>query len=132
MPTILLIEDNRTICENTAEILEIEGYTVFTASNGIKGYQKIVSLRPDLIICDILMPEMGGLELLAKLGVHDELKTIPLIFYTAKSEKKDIEHGLGLGAYDYIVKPSDLKDLVASIQKCLTEKKTNGLTNGGW
>jgi DNA-binding response OmpR family regulator len=67
------------------------------------------------------MPEMGGLDLLAKLGLHSELKTIPVIFYSAKSEKKDIEKGMNLGAYDYIVKPSDLKDLLLSIQKCLRE-----------
>jgi DNA-binding response OmpR family regulator len=121
MPSILLIEDNRTICENTAEILEMEGYTVLTASNGKKGFQQIRDLRPDLIVCDILMPEMGGLDLLAKLGLHSELKTIPVIFYSAKSEKKDIEKGMNLGAYDYIVKPSDLKDLLLSIQKCLRE-----------
>ena len=119
MASILLIEDNLTICENTAEILEMEGYTVLTASNGKKGFQKICDLRPDLIVCDILMPEMGGLELLAKLGLHSELKNIPVIFYSAKSEKKDIKKGMELGAYDYIVKPSDLDDLLISVRKCL-------------
>lgn len=123
MPSIMLVEDDRTICENTAEILEMEGYTVFTASNGKEGFQKIKTMLPDLIICDILMPEMGGLELLAKLGLHSELKKIPLIFYSAKSEKKDIQQGLDLGAYDYIVKPSDLNDLLASIRKYLIEGK---------
>ena len=119
MPTIVLVEDNRTVCENTAEILEMEGYTVVTASNGKKGFQKIMELLPDLIICDILMPEMDGLELVAKLGLHSELKTIPVIFYSAKAEKKDIKEAMDLGAYDYIVKPSDLNDLLASIQKCM-------------
>lgn len=119
MPTIVLVEDNHTVCENTAEILEMEGYTVVTASNGKKGFQKIMELLPDLIICDILMPEMDGLELVAKLGLHSELKTIPVIFYSAKAEKKDIKEAMDLGAYDYIVKPSDLNDLLASIQKCM-------------
>ena len=119
MPTIVLVEDNRTVCENTAEILEMEGYTVVTARNGKKGFQKIMELLPDLIICDILMPEMDGLELVAKLGLHSELKTIPVIFYSAKAEKKDIKEAMDLGAYDYIVKPSDLNDLLASIQKCM-------------
>lgn len=123
MPTILLVEDNRTISENTSEILEMEGYTVITAGNGNKGYQKIVEFLPDVIVCDILMPEMCGLELLAKLGLHKDLKKIPFIFYSAKSEKKHIEEGMELGAYDYIVKPTDLTDLIASIKKCLTERK---------
>lgn len=119
MPTIVLVEDDRTVCENTAEILEMEGYTVVTASNGKKGFQKIMDLLPDLIICDILMPEMDGLELVGKLGLHSELKTIPVIFYSAKAEKKDIKKAMDLGAYDYIVKPSDLNDLLASIRKCM-------------
>jgi len=119
MPTLLIIEDNTTIRENTAEFLEMEGYTVITATNGKDGFEKITQFVPNIIICDLLMPEMGGLELLAKLGNHEHLKTIPLIIYSAKNEKKDIENGLDLGAYDYIVKPSDLEDLLASIRRCL-------------
>ena len=123
MNTLLLIEDNRTILENTAELLELEGYTVLTAANGKIGFQKIVDHRPDLIICDVLMPEMGGLELLEKLGMHPEFRTIPLIFYSAKSEKKDIRKGMDLGAYDYVTKPCELENLLASIRKCLKDSK---------
>ncbi|MGB5553375.1 MAG: response regulator [Flavobacteriaceae bacterium] len=123
MPTLLIIEDNRTIRENTSELLEMEGYTVIAANNGKDGFHKISNFRPDLIICDILMPGMDGLELLRKLGLHHELKTIPIIFYSAKNEKKDIKTAMDLGAYDYIVKPSDLNDLIASIQKCLIDRK---------
>jgi CheY-like chemotaxis protein len=123
MPIILLIEDNRTIRDNTAEILELEGYTVATARDGKKGLEKIIDSTPDLIICDVFMPEMGGLELLTKLGQHRTLKTIPVIFYSARAEKEDIKKGMDLGAYDYIVKPSDLQDLLTSIQKCLKERK---------
>ncbi len=123
MPTIVLVEDNRTICENTSEILEMEGYTVITAKNGKEGFQKIKNILPDLIICDILMPIMNGLDLLTNLGRYPDLKNIPLIFYSAKSEKKDIQHGMDLGAFDYIVKPSDLSDLLASIRKCLFQGK---------
>jgi len=125
MSTILIIEDNRNIRENTAELLEMEAYNVITASDGKEGFQKILDLIPDLVICDILMPKMGGLELLAKLGMHNDLKTIPLIFFSVKSKKKDIKIAMGLGAYDYIVKPSDLKDLLASIRKCLKNRKSS-------
>jgi DNA-binding response OmpR family regulator len=123
MPIILLIEDHGTILENTAELLEMEGHTVITAKNGIEGFQKILNYSPDLIICDVLMPKMGGLELLAKLGMHPEHKTIPLIFYSAKSEKKDIKTAMDAGAYDYVVKPCELNNLLASIRKCLSENK---------
>lgn len=123
MPTILIIEDNKVILENTAEILEMEGYRVITATNGKKGFKKIAEFLPDLIVCDVLMPEMGGLELLARMGMNPELKSIPLIFFSAKSEKKDIQKGMDLGAYDYIVKPSDLLDLLVSIRKCVESNK---------
>lgn len=123
MPTLLVIEDNRVIRENTSELLEMEGYIVIAATNGNDGFRKIKDFRPDLIICDVLMPEMGGLDLLAKLGLHKQLKTIPLIFYSARSEKRDINSAMEMGAYDYIVKPSDLQDLLASIRKCLESRK---------
>lgn len=123
MPLLLLIEDNRTIRENTAELLVMEGYEVITANNGLNGFTKIVDHRPDLIICDVLMPQMGGLELLAKLGLQPELKRIPLVFYSAKSEKKDIQKGMDAGAYDYITKPCELRDLLLSIEKYFKEKK---------
>ncbi len=123
MPSILLIEDNHTILENTAELLEMEGYTIITATDGMDGYQKIGSERPDLIVCDILMPQMDGIELLGRLATDPKLKTIPLILYSAKSEKSDIKMGMDLGAYDYIVKPTDLNNLVASVQKCLRDRR---------
>ncbi|WP_273565724.1 response regulator [Maribacter halichondriae] len=122
MPTILLIEDDCTIRENTAEFLELEGYRTITAVNGKDGFDKIFRHIPDLIVCDLLMPEMGGLQLLAKLGNYKSLKTIPLIIYSAKNEKRDIKNSLELGAYDYIVKPSDLEDLLVSIRRCLQSK----------
>ena len=123
MATILIIEDDCTIRENTCELLEMEGYLVQSATNGKEGFEKSVQIVPDLIVCDIIMPEMNGLALLGKLGNHPDLKTIPVILYTAKSEKKDIRVGMDSGAYDYIVKPSDLEDLLASIKRCLLGRK---------
>lgn len=123
MPTILIIDDNQTIRENISEFLEIEGFNVATAHNGRDGYEKIKQLMPDLIICDLLMPKMGGLELLAKLGKCKPLKNIPLIIFSAKNERKDINNSLLMGAYDYIVKPSDLVDLLCSIQKYFQSRK---------
>ena len=124
MPTILLIEDDSAIRENTAEFLVLEGFGVITASNGKDGFKKIATNLPDVIICDLLMPEMHGLELLAKLGSQKQLQKIPVIIFSAKSEKKDIQSGMDLGAYDYIIKPSDLEDLLASIKRCLKSRKT--------
>ena len=122
MPTILIIEDNRMLLENTAEFLEMEGYEAIMAIDGKEGYEKICSSMPDLVICDLLMPEMGGLELMNRMATHDHLKNIPVIIYSAKSEKKEISRILESGAYDYIIKPSDLEDLLASIKKRFKEK----------
>tara|TARA_R110002049_G_scaffold93395_1_gene230924 strand:- start:471 stop:848 length:378 start_codon:yes stop_codon:yes gene_type:complete len=123
MDTILVVEDNRTILENTSELLEMEGYSVITATNGKEGYSKVLKFLPDLIVSDIWMPEMDGFELLKTLGTHADLKNIPLIFFSARSEKKDIKKGIDMGAYDFIVKPSDLSDLLVSIKNCLLSRK---------
>lgn len=121
MVSILIIDDCRAIRENTAELLELEGFHVLTATNGKDGFEKVIQFAPDLIVCDILMPEMDGFELLRKLGLHPKYKSTPLIFFSAKSEKKDILKGLNLGAYDYIVKPSELNDLISSIKRYVME-----------
>ncbi|WP_222983396.1 response regulator [Flagellimonas meishanensis] len=120
---ILIIEDDTCILDNIAELLELEGYVVFTASDGKIGMEKIFRSPPDLIICDLLMPKMDGLTLLQKLGKHPKLKKIPFIFSSAKSEKVDIKRGLDSGADDYLVKPFDLKDLLRAIEKCLAKQK---------
>jgi DNA-binding response OmpR family regulator len=101
----------------------MEGYSVITATNGKEGYSKVLKFLPDLIVSDIWMPEMDGCELLKTLGTHADLKNIPLIFFSARSEKKDIKKGIDMGAYDFIVKPSDLSDLLVSIKNCLLSRK---------
>ncbi len=123
MINILLIEDHPGILENTAEFLELEGYQVDTATNGKEGYQKICRIRPNLIVSDILMPEMDGYELLEKLNHHPETNTIPFIFLTAKAEKSDQKLGLELGADDYLTKPFRCEDLSQAITRCLQKKQ---------
>ncbi len=119
MVTILLVEDNIAIRENTVELLEMEGYGVITAVDGEDGFAKVVEHRPDLVVCDILMPEIDGLALLGKLGKYPDLKKIPLILFSSKSQKSDIKDGMDAGAKDYIVKPADMTDLVSAIKRCL-------------
>ncbi|NAY91328.1 response regulator [Muricauda sp. JGD-17] len=120
---ILIIEDDTCILDNTAELLELEGYMVMTASDGKRGMEKIMLSPPDLIICDLLMPKMDGLTLLQKLGKHPRFKKIPFIFSSAKSENTDIKKGLDSGADDYLVKPFDFEDLLRAIRKCLVKQK---------
>ena len=120
---ILIIEDDTYILNNTAELLEMEGYEVHTATDGIMGMEKILCFPPDLIICDILMPKMDGFTLLAKLGKHPDYKRIPFIFSSAKSEGTDIKMGLDSGASDYLVKPFDLDELLSVVERCLSKQK---------
>ena len=123
MIRILIIDDDKVIRENTAELLELEGYSTLTASNGNTGLEKIMKHMPDLILCDLRMPEMGGFTLLGHLGQHLELKRIPFIFFSAKAEKADVKAGIDAGAVGYLIKPFELKDLLASIEKCLNSKR---------
>jgi DNA-binding response OmpR family regulator len=120
---ILIVEDDNSIRENTAELLELEGYSASTASNGKKGLEKIRLHPPDLILCDLRMPEMDGFTLLKTLGEQSDLSRIPFIFFSAKSEKLEIKEGMEAGADGYLTKPFELEDLLATVEKCLKNKK---------
>lgn len=111
---ILLIEDNNEIRENTAEILELANYAVTAAANGKQGVEMALNNKPDLIICDIMMPVLDGYGVLHLIHKNPELSTIPFIFLTAKSERTDFRKGMEMGADDYITKPfSDIELLNA-------------------
>ncbi|GAB3543888.1 response regulator [Spirosoma fluminis] len=116
MKTILLIEDNADIRENTAEILELAGYRVLTAENGKLGVEQALADRPDLIICDIMMPVLDGYGVLHIVNKNPELSGIPFIFLTAKSERVDFRRGMELGADDYLTKPFDDTELLSAIE----------------
>ena len=100
MTKILLIEDNKDVCENTADILELSNYEVATAANGKVGIDKVREIKPDLILCDIMMPVMDGYEVLEELSKNHETAKIPFIFLTAKVDKSDLRKGMNLGAAD--------------------------------
>ena len=116
MKHILLIEDNPEMRENTAEILELADYKVSTAANGKEGVALAKKEVPDLIICDIMMPELDGYGVLRMLGSNQETASIPFIFLTAKAEKSDFRKGMNLGADDYITKPFDDVELLDAIE----------------
>jgi CheY-like chemotaxis protein len=116
MKKILLIEDNLEVRENTSEILSLANYEVTTAKNGKEGAELAQALLPDLIICDIMMPELDGYGVLHVLGKKPETARIPFIFLTAKAEKADMRKGMSLGADDYLTKPFDDTDLLNAIE----------------
>ncbi|MFZ0491270.1 MAG: response regulator, partial [Salegentibacter sp.] len=116
MKKILLIEDDVTVRENTAELLELSNYEVITASNGRLGVEKAKLNPPDIIVCDIMMPEMDGYGVLQELAKDEETDNIPFIFLSAKTEHKDIRKGMDLGADDYLTKPFEEEDLLSAIE----------------
>lgn len=116
MKKILLIEDDTIMRENTAEILELAQYQVTTASNGRVGSTLAKELRPDLIICDIMMPELDGYGVLHILSKDPKTASIPFIFLTAKAEKSEIRKGMDLGADDYLIKPFEDTELLNAIE----------------
>ncbi|MGZ3881345.1 MAG: response regulator [Flavisolibacter sp.] len=119
MKKILVIEDNKDILENTAEILQLSHYEVFTASNGKVGVEEAIKNKPDLILCDIMMPELDGYGVLHMIQNRPDLRHVPFIFLTAKIEKSEIRKGMALGADDYIVKPYEAIDLLKTIESRL-------------
>lgn len=119
MQTILLIEDNEAIRENTAEILELTGYTVHTAENGKIGVEKALETKPDLVICDIMMPVLDGYGVLHIFNKNPQLSGVPFIFLTAKTERTDFRKGMELGADDYLTKPFDELELLTAIESRL-------------
>jgi len=126
MKKILIIEDNNDVRENTAEILELAGYQVFTAPNGKRGVETARAERPDLVICDIMMPELDGYGVLHLLGKSPDTAAIPFIFLTAKAEKDDFRKGMNLGADDYLTKPFDDLALLDAVEMRLRKSGLRG------
>jgi len=116
MKRILVIEDNTEVRENIAEILELSDYEVDTAENGKIGVERALANPPDLILCDVMMPELDGFGVLYILEKNPATATIPFVFLTAKSEKSDFRKGMNLGADDYITKPFDDVELLDAIE----------------
>lgn len=122
MKKILVIDDNTEIRENTAEILTLAGYVTHTAENGKRGVELATREKPDMIVCDIMMPELDGYGVLHLLKKNPATEQIPFIFLTAKTERKDLRKGMEMGADDYITKPFDDLELLKAIEMRL--KKT--------
>jgi DNA-binding response OmpR family regulator len=123
MKKILVIEDDNDILENTAEILELSNYKVFTATNGKMGVEQALRNKPDLILCDIMMPELDGYGVLHIIQHNEETESTPFIFFTARAEKEEIRKGMSLGADDYISKPYDPTDLLNTIERRLKKSE---------
>ncbi len=123
MKKILVIEDTYEVRDNLEEILGLAGYDVITAENGKVGVRKALETHPDLILCDVMMPELDGFGVVRILSAKPETMDVPFIFLTAKSEKEDFRKGMRLGADDYITKPFDDVDLLDTIEMRLKKSE---------
>jgi DNA-binding NarL/FixJ family response regulator len=116
MKKILVIEDEPEMLRNLTTILRLERFTPLPAKNGRLGIELAKKEKPDLILCDVMMPELDGYGVIAALRTEPETVTIPFIFLTSKGEKPDIRAGMNLGADDYLTKPVAKADLLAAIR----------------
>ena len=119
MRKILVIEDESDLRANVSRFLKAEGYEVHVAADGTAGVEAALAQMPDLIVCDITMPEMDGFGVLFSLRANVTTSKIPFIFLTASTRTYDRQWGVELGANDYITKPFKLEDLLAAIRKRL-------------
>ena len=123
---VLIIEDNHDVRENLSELLTLSGYETRTASNGKLGVEAALEQTPDLILCDIMMPEMDGYAVLRILSKNENTASVPFIFLTAKTELTDVRRGMTLGADDYITKPFDDVELLDIIEIRLKKHHQQG------
>jgi len=132
MKIVLIIEDNADIRESCSEILELSGYKVFAADNGKTGVELATQHQPDVILCDIMMPELDGFGVLFLLSKNSTTSEIPFIFLTAKTERVDFRKAMEMGADDYLTKPFDDLELLHAIEtrinKCQRQKDFYGAT----
>ena len=116
MNKILIIEDEKNIRDTIMEILELNNYEIATAENGLIGIAKALQFKPDLIVCDVMMPEMDGFETLKNIRSINEISNTPFVFLTAKTENRDFREGMNSGADDFLNKPFNTQELLKVIK----------------
>ncbi len=119
MIKILVVEDDNTVRANLLEILDAEGFSVMGAENGRIGIQLAHNYLPDLVLCDIMMPDLDGYQVLAELRHHPATAAIPFVFLTARGARSDQRQGMELGADDYLVKPFTIQEVLGAIRSRL-------------
>lgn len=115
-PKILLIEDEAVVRQNVVDYLTLEGYEVLDTDDGYEGVEIAKTLQPDLILCDVMMPQVDGYNVLLALQAHQETAMIPFVFLTAMAERNDRSLGIELGADDYLIKPFSFEVLIQAIE----------------
>ena len=120
---ILIVDDDEDVLLIVQTILDNSGYSVVPARNGREGVEKAIESSPDLILLDVMMPELSGWEVCTKLKSAPETRQIPIAMLTVKSEIRDLITGMQVGADDYITKPFTRKKLLSTVRRLLDEKR---------
>lgn len=115
MKKILVIEDEPQMRKNVVTILQMEGFQAFSAEDGSVGLNVARRERPDLVLCDVMMPNIDGYGVLQALRAEKETQSVPFLFLTAKGDRIDVRQGMNLGADDYLIKPVRRADLLAAV-----------------
>ena len=116
---ILLVDDSETVLLIEQMILKKEPYQLITAKNGVEGVEKALETRPDLILMDVVMPEMNGFEAVRWLRQRDATRAVPIVMVTTKAEAESMEAGYKSGCSDYITKPIDSTELLTKVRNIL-------------
>jgi CheY-like chemotaxis protein len=119
---ILLIDDNRRVREEIINILELEGFEVATAENGRTGLERIQADRPDLVLCDLMMPDMDGYETLKAIRANPATATLPVVLLTARDDETCQSRCADLGADDYVTKPFKILELIQTVQAAVKKR----------
>lgn len=117
MKKIMVVEDDERISRLVCTKLRARGFEPVPHYNGADAWEALPSVRPDLVLLDVLMPRMGGFELLALMKKDEKLKNTPVIFLSSVSQEEDVVRGLEMGANDYVTKPFSFPELLARIKK---------------
>src|SRR5215831_21410031 len=125
MSKILVIEDQAQMRRNLVTILQMENYSVVSAENGRRGLELAKSERPDLVLCDLMMPELDGFGVVQALRADQTTATLPVVFLTARADKADLRAGMNLGADDYLTKPIAREDLLTAIRVRLARRQAH-------
>ena len=123
MPKVLVIDDDPVIVQLLRVNFEIEGFEVVSAADGREGFERAKADRPDLVLSDIMMPRMDGLELVAQLKAHASTRSLPIILLSAKAQNAEVQQGLDAGADDYVTKPFDPLELIDRVNAVLARAR---------
>jgi DNA-binding response OmpR family regulator len=119
---ILVLEDEPAVQMLIKKQLTAQGFDVTVASDGLDGLMRLETTKPDLIVCDVMMPNLDGMEFVKAIKAHDETQRIPVIFLTAKTDPRSMIDGINVGARFYVTKPFQLDDLLGKIKRALGGK----------